>query len=173
MRTSRRQSVDDTEHRRAATDLVIRNQPTLSPMKADFRLKDQREDSKTFKLEYGSNETRVVSRHRRAFSSYRRKRCSTLDASAFYVVRHRKIINFSLEKRKQPGHRETKEERTDINAVARGFVCGRRHDTRYPSFEQRAGIKTDSSSSALRMSIVGFIASDTTKANNQRKDKRR
>lgn len=38
-----------------------------------------------------------------------------------------------------------------IMEVVRDFVCGRRRDTRYP-FERRAGIKTDSSSSALRMS---------------------
>ena len=51
MRTSRCQSVDNIEYRRAAMDLVIRIQATLSPMKADFRLKDKREDSKTFKFE--------------------------------------------------------------------------------------------------------------------------
>ena len=49
--------------------------------------------------------------------------------------------------------RETKEREREsryvyVVEVTRGFVCGRRRDTRYPSFEQRAGIKTDSSSSA-------------------------
>lgn len=68
------------------------------------------------------------------------------------AARRRQIINFSMEKAATT--RETKVElaRREYRGSGRGFVCGRRHDTRYPSFERRAGIKTDSSFSALRMS---------------------
>ena len=73
--------------------------------------------------------------------------------------------------------RETKEREREsryvyVVEVTRGFVCGRRRDTRYPSFEQRAGIKTDSSSASSGLWLVLSLLTRRKRIIKEKREKR-